>query len=1036
MQTIANKVIKGITVEIGGDTTNLGKALDKVSKQSNNLQGELSQINKLLKLDPSNTELLAQKQKVLANAVEDTSKKLEVLREAEAQVQEQFERGEVSEAQVRELQREIIKTEDALKKYEQAARETADAVKDLGKKSEDTAEEVEETADNAEAAERAVSEMGASAADVAKGGLAALAAAAAAAVASIVAIAEESREYRTAMGKLDTAFQDNGHNAEAAYEAYSELQGILGETDQAVEAASFLADLCDTEEELAEWTEIVTGVYGKFGAALPIEGLTEAANETAKTGQITGGLADALNWAVGEEEDFGLSLKENIKFTEKSADELKKMTKKQKEEYEARKKQYDAIEDYNKRLTEATTAEDKFNIALENCADEQERQQLITKTLTKYYKSAATQYKETNKEVIRANKATEEWNKSMANIGGYMEPVITDIKEMGVTLLQKAEQPLKNVADFIRNKFLPAVTSISTWARDNQGTIIGVVTGVTAALVTFKAASLAAKLAEDGLTVSVIARTAAQSALNAVMAATPAGLVATAVVGLTAALTAYAIATKDEALPQVQALTEEEKKLMEEADKAAESFRQQKEATSEAVGQIQAEMGHVTELKDELLRLADSSGKVKEKDQERVQFILNELNQALGTEYEMVGGVIQSYDNLKESIDAVIESKLANALLETSQADYVAAVQAKNKALESLALSEKDYEAQQRAYDEYYAGYLEEKKALEEKLKKAQEDRYGYGARMAQDALVVLESEKNAALAALDEKRLAYEEDAAELGDYYTTIANYEEAQTAVLSGNYEKAVDLLANKGQTFSNYADTVDEETARALDTLKEEAIKAGHEAERTKKNFENGVDGYTKHMVQEADLAYKDALNAFATAYADAHSIGEDLDDGLVDGMESKRPSLLSKAKSIVSGIISAMREAADSNSPSKETMDFGEDLGEGAEIGVENKTKDVAAAARRQTVETLKAYSEPTTDAPRVFRNLAETRARRQEQSLMAGAAANSGILAEILSAIKAGQILTLDGKALVGGTADNMDSTLGQRRVLVERGAK
>ena len=95
--------IRGITVEIGGDTTKLGKALEDVNKRSKDLSSELGQVNKLLKLDPGNVELLAQKQKILSEAIETTSKKLDTLKQAEKQVQEQFKRGEVSEEQVRAL---------------------------------------------------------------------------------------------------------------------------------------------------------------------------------------------------------------------------------------------------------------------------------------------------------------------------------------------------------------------------------------------------------------------------------------------------------------------------------------------------------------------------------------------------------------------------------------------------------------------------------------------------------------------------------------------------------------------------------------------------------------------------------------------------------------------------------------------------------------------------------------------------------------------------------------------------------------------
>ena len=106
-----SKSIKGITIEIGGNTTKLSKALSDASGESVNLQKELKAVNKLLELDPANTELLAQKQQILKESIQETANKLDVLKEAEKQVQAQFEKGEVSEQQYRELQREIITTE-------------------------------------------------------------------------------------------------------------------------------------------------------------------------------------------------------------------------------------------------------------------------------------------------------------------------------------------------------------------------------------------------------------------------------------------------------------------------------------------------------------------------------------------------------------------------------------------------------------------------------------------------------------------------------------------------------------------------------------------------------------------------------------------------------------------------------------------------------------------------------------------------------------------------------------------------------------
>ena len=360
--------IKGLTVEIGGDTTKLGKALEDVNKKSRDLSSELGEVNRLLKLDPGNADLLAQKQQILAEAVENTAKKLDTLKDAERQVQQQFERGEASAEQVRALKREIEATEQKLSGYENAVEETAKEVENLGEQS--------------RAAKNASEGLGDTLDNIANTGLATLGGLVTAAAGALTAAAETTREYRTEMAKLDTAFTDNGHSSEAALGAYRDLQGVLGDSGQAVEAANHLALLTDNEKDLATWTgDILPGIFATFGASLPIEGLTEAANHTAKLGEVQGPLADALEWA-------GLS----------------------------------------------TTA---FNESLAECSTEQERQQLIMDTLTGIYGEASEAYKETNADVIAANQANEAWTASLAQVGEAVEPVLTTVKEMGAELLEK-----------------------------------------------------------------------------------------------------------------------------------------------------------------------------------------------------------------------------------------------------------------------------------------------------------------------------------------------------------------------------------------------------------------------------------------------------------------------------------------------------------------------------------------------------------------------------------------------------------------------
>lgn len=121
---MAKNQIKGINIEIGGNTAPLDKALGDVNAKTGKLQSELREVEKLLKLDPTNTELLSQKQKLLGDSIENTSDKLKALKDAEKQAQKQFEEGKISEEQYRGLQREIVKTEQELKKVEEQAKKS------------------------------------------------------------------------------------------------------------------------------------------------------------------------------------------------------------------------------------------------------------------------------------------------------------------------------------------------------------------------------------------------------------------------------------------------------------------------------------------------------------------------------------------------------------------------------------------------------------------------------------------------------------------------------------------------------------------------------------------------------------------------------------------------------------------------------------------------------------------------------------------------------------------------------------------------
>lgn len=339
--------IKGITVVIDGDSKGLYKALKNVRTETNEIQKELGYVQKLLKLDPKNTELLAQKEKLLGDQIELTKNKLNGLKEAQQKTSEDMKNGlEVDQKEYRRLQRAILETENELKnltveanKFTQAGR----SIQSVGNKL-------------TEAGQKGMKFTG-----IVTGAAAGLAAA-----------TEANREYREDINRLEAAFTTAGKTVEEANQAYHDFYAILGEEDRSVEAVNHLAKLCNSQEELAKWSDICAGVSATFGDSLPIEGLTEAANETAKVSKVTGPLADALNWA-------GIS-------------------------------------------------EDAFNEALKKTNSEQERSALITNTLQTVYQDAANEFRTLNADVIANREAVSDFNNQIAELSAQLEPILTKIK--------------------------------------------------------------------------------------------------------------------------------------------------------------------------------------------------------------------------------------------------------------------------------------------------------------------------------------------------------------------------------------------------------------------------------------------------------------------------------------------------------------------------------------------------------------------------------------------------------------------------------
>lgn len=269
---MANR-IKGITVQIGGDTTKLDKALSEVNQTLRTTQADLNDVNRLLKLDPKNVTLLAQKQKALTKAIEETKKKLTTLKTAADQASDALAQGTITSEQYDALQREIVQTTEDLESLERQARETGRKLGDFGVSAED------------------VSSKAKSLSDKTKGLTTAVAAVGAAALATIPA----TEEFRESMSKLEANVMEAGTSMEKAKESFKQFNAVSGEVDSSVEALSNLLQAGFTDNQLAVAVDALSGAVVRFPDTLKIESLADSLQETIATGSATGQFAELLD---------------------------------------------------------------------------------------------------------------------------------------------------------------------------------------------------------------------------------------------------------------------------------------------------------------------------------------------------------------------------------------------------------------------------------------------------------------------------------------------------------------------------------------------------------------------------------------------------------------------------------------------------------------------------------------------------------------------------------------------------------------------
>lgn len=406
---------KGLTIKFGGDTTELQGALKKVQGTAKDTQGALKDINRALKLDPGNTELLTEKAKLLNRAYDETKTKLDAYKSALSTLEEKQRSGvaltEREQAQYSSLKAQVAICESQLESY-------ADDLKSVSREAEASktglyqfGQTVQDNSDKMAKAGKGLETAGKTITGAVGG-----------AATALVGLASSQEENIEQTHQLDAAWKDAGGTSEQARNSYTLFYKLLGEEDTATEAAQNLSRLTTNQQELDKWNNIAAGSFSKFGDALPLENLVEASQETAHTGTVTGGLADALNWATASNEQWSAALSGNQA----------------------------AQQAFNDAIGQGATKEDAFNAALAACGSEQERSSLITQTLDGLYGEIGQTYQDNNKTMLDSREQQAQFNQKLTEAGEAALPVKEKVLELGTTLLEKVAPALESVSDWFQ----------------------------------------------------------------------------------------------------------------------------------------------------------------------------------------------------------------------------------------------------------------------------------------------------------------------------------------------------------------------------------------------------------------------------------------------------------------------------------------------------------------------------------------------------------------------------------------------------------
>lgn len=835
--------IKGITLEIGGDTTKLNQALKEARSESRTLQAELKQVNQALKLDPGNVNMLRQKETLLTKEIENQKNKLKELEAAKKKADEAAKNGtEVNSEGYRALEREIVKTKAAIKACEEETRKFSTS----GKK-------IEKIGDMFKSAGKSVVSMSAEMAKAAGKGIAAVAAGVTTTLGAAVKAAGDLEQN---MGGSEAVFKNYAQTMQdTAAEAYekmglsqSEYLATANKMSALFQGSGFtIQESAEMSAEAMQAAADVASIMG-IDISMAMESVAGAAK-----GNFT--MMDNLGVAMND-----TTLKAYAQ--EKGLGELK-------------------------------TTHDKVAAAMQMFSEKAAYAAGNYKKENETIAGSLTTLKASFNNFISGTSSPDQLLKSITNVGSVMASnlkslapkIMSGISGLIKSLVPKIPSALMELSPIIVDGTAEVINSLIT-------SLPSLITGLTDIL-----PELTQRILEGLGSMAVTLIKNLPEILGSVVSAIPVVLAS-----LFSALNIFGWISDaaDEGLvelkknirenaDEVEALADKMKKLNDEYDN---SVKAAEDRTTNTLAEIEVNKNLLNELEN----LIDSNGRVKDGYEERVNYILNELNSAYGTEYSLADGIISkngevvnSYGEIKKSIEENMNTSMAAAIMKQYEDEYAAAVK-------------RSMEAQKAASEA--SGNYGEALAVRNQLideAKAKMEEYGLTATSTEEAINALNEgsfngyglDGTPTIVALGSETEAWQENEKAIKNCEKVIREYNDAYSEVTeienALNETRAYSAEGNNQKIIDTYSLTADEikhindqNTSGLLEDIRNK--KAGIEALMAE--FASAIKNGNTDSASALESLIGSALSNLSTLEIEYKNAGGNVSVNFADGLKSK------------------------------------------------------------------------------------------------------------------------------------------------------